>query len=44
MQRKLRMLLTSQNNFKKAVAEVNSLPKVMSTAEKDKALEGYRKK
>lgn len=44
MQRKIKMLFSNESNFKKAVAEVNNLPKVMPMADRDKALEAYRKK
>lgn len=38
MQKKIRILFTNENNFKKAVADVNNLPQIMNMADREKAL------
>lgn len=38
MQKKVNSLFSNENNFRKAIAEVNSLPKIILSSDKEKAL------
>jgi hypothetical protein len=44
MQKKIRLLYSSENSFKKAVTEINSLSKIFGKIEKKQTQEAYQKK
>ena len=44
MQRKLRSLYQSENQFKRAISDVKNLPEKASPIDKQKILDNYKKK